>query len=271
MKQLPEGSIDMCVTSPPYYNLRSYTDDFKQLGMEPTPAEYIENLCLIFDEVYRTLKPEGVCWVNIGDTYKNKGLLQIPSRFEIAMSDRGWILRNEIIWSKPNPQPMSARDRFWTNHEKLFMFVKKKKYYFDQPRVPQKEISIKRAFSKNNLAERKDQGKNDKDGFALSSESQDKHYEKMRERIMAGEVPTRPKFTVWDISTRSYKGAHFAVFPPELIIDPIQSSCPVGGIVLDPFMGSGTTAKVALSLDRKYIGYEIQDDYIKISDERISS
>lgn len=271
MRGLPDGSVDMCITSPPYYNLRNYKDHSEQLGMEKTPADFIESLCQVFDEVQRVLKPEGVCWVNIGDTYKNKGLLQIPSRFEVAMTDRGWILRNEIIWSKPNPQPISAKDRFWTNHEKFFMFVKNKKYYFDQPRLPQKEVSIKRAFAKNHMDKRKDANTNDKEGFSLSSNNQDKHYEKLRERILAGEVPTRPKFTVWDIASKSYRGAHFAVYPPELLIDPITSSSPEGGVVLDPFMGSGTTAEVAASLNRQYIGYEINEEYINISQQRLGN
>jgi len=270
MQELPEGSVDMCITSPPYFNLRTYKDHEDQIGVEATPQEFVENLCNVFDQVKRVLKPEGVCWVNIGDTYKNKGLLQVPSRFEIEMTNRGWILRNEIIWSKPNPQPTSSKDRFWTNHEKVYMFVKNKKYYFDQPRVPQKEISIKRAFSKNHMDKRKDKGTSDKEGFSLSSENQEAHYVKMRERILAGEIPTRPKFTVWDITQKGYSGAHFAIYPVELLIDPIKSSCPEGGIVLDPFMGSGTTAVASLMHDRQYIGYDINQEYIDIANVRIN-
>mgnify|MGYP001454018119 CR=1 FL=1 len=131
MYALPEKSVDMCVTSPPYFNLRDYKSE-KQIGTEKKAEQYINNLCDIFDGVSRVLKDEGVCWVNIGDTYKNKCLLQIPSRFEIEMTKRGWALRNEIIWSKPNPQPMSSKDRFWTSHEKMFMFVKNPKKYYKQ-------------------------------------------------------------------------------------------------------------------------------------------
>jgi len=282
MQKLPSESVDMCITSPPYYNQRDYKKQ-KQLGMEGTVSLFVENLCNVFDEVKRVLKKEGVCWVNIGDTYHNKTLLQVPSRFEIEMSKRGWKLRNEIIWSKPNPQPISSKDRFWTNHEKLFMFVKDtKKYYFDQPRVPQAEISIRRMFSKNNIDKRKDKATTEKEGFALSSQNQDKHYKQMREKsgiqkgfdyeelIKSGKCPTRPKFTVWDISTKGYKGAHFAVYPPDLIKDPIVSSSPPDGIVLDPFMGSGTTAIVALENDRRYLGYELNEDYLNLANERIA-
>ena len=282
MQRLPSESVDMCITSPPYYNQRDYKNQ-KQLGMEGTISLFVDNLCNVFDEVKRVLKKEGVCWVNIGDTYHNKVLLQAPSRFEIEMSKRGWKLRNEIIWSKPNPQPTSSKDRFWTNHEKLFMFVKDtKKYYFEQPRVPQAEISIRRMFSNNNIDKRKDKAATEKEGFALSSQNQDKHYKQMREKsgiqkgfdyealIKSGNCPTRPKFTVWDISTKGYKGAHFAVYPPDLIKDPIVSSSPPNGIVLDPFMGSGTTAIVAVENDRRYLGYELNEDYLNLANERIA-
>jgi DNA modification methylase len=282
LKKLADDSVDMCVTSPPYYNLRDYKN-IKQIGIENSVDGFVSNLCDIFDEVKRVLKNEGVCWVNIGDTYRNKALLQVPSRFELEMVKRGWHLRNEIIWSKPNPQPISSKDRFWTNHEKFFMFVKNpKKYYFDQPRVPQAEISIRRMFSKNHVDKRKDKDTTEKEGFALSSKNQDNHYARMRENlniskdfnyeelIKSGNVPTRPKFTVWDISSKGYKGAHFAVYPEELISDPITSSCPIGGIVLDPFCGSGTSAIVALKNERNFIGFEINEEYLELANTRIS-
>lgn len=268
LRSLPDNVIDMCITSPPYYNLRDYKHS-KQLGIEDTREHFINNLVDIFEEVRRVLKPEGSCWVNIGDTYKNKELQQVPSRLEIAMTDKGWILRNEVIWEKPNPQPISAKDRLWTNHEKLFMFVKSKKYYFDQPRVPQAESSIKRAFSKNNLDKRKDKGDNGKAGFSITSQRQDLHYEKLRQEILAGKIPTRPKFTVWRIPGSRFKGGHFAVYPVELLLDPIKSCSPEGGIVLDPFMGSGTTAVAALELNRKYIGFELNEEYVRLANERI--
>ena len=132
LKTFEDESVDMCITSPPYYNLRDYKNS-GQLGAEASVDLFVSNLCEVFDEVHRVLKPTGSCWVNIGDTYDKKKLSQVPSRFEIEMSDRGWYLRNEIIWNKPNPQPISSKDRFWTNHEKVFWFVKKLKgYYFDR-------------------------------------------------------------------------------------------------------------------------------------------
>jgi site-specific DNA-methyltransferase (adenine-specific) len=274
----------MCVTSPPYYNLRDYKNS-GQIGAENTVKDFVENLCKVFDEIHRILKPTGSCWVNIGDTYDKKRLLQVPSRFEIAMCDRGWHLRNEIIWSKPNPQPISSKDRFWGNHEKFFWFVKDvKKYYFNRDAilVPQAEISIRRMFSKNNMSKRKDFNATSKEGFAISSNSQDKHYARMREEmgidkefnyeelIKSGKCPTRPEFDTWNIPSVTYKGAHFAVYPPELIEKPILSCCPEQGIVIDPFMGSGTTGEVAKLNNRRYIGLELNPEYAILANERIS-
>ena len=284
LTNIPDASVDICVTSPPYYNLRDYKNS-GQIGAENTVNDFVENLCKVFDEIHRILKPTGSCWVNIGDTYDKKRLLQVPSRFEIAMCDRGWHLRNEIIWSKPNPQPISSKDRFWGNHEKFFWFVKDvKKYYFnrDPILVPQAEISIRRMFSKNNMDKRKDFNASSKEGFAISSSSQDKHYARMREEmgidkefnyeelVKSGKCPTRPEFDTWDIPSVTYKGAHFAVYPPELIEKPILSCCPEQGIVIDPFMGSGTTGEVAKLNNRKYIGLELNTEYAILANERIS-
>ena len=284
LTNIPDNSVDMCVTSPPYYNLRDYKNS-GQIGAENTVKDFVENLCKVFDEIHRILKPTGSCWVNIGDTYDKKRLLQVPSRFEIAMCDRDWHLRNEVIWSKPNPQPISSKDRFWGNHEKFFWFVKDvKNYYFNRDAilVPQAEISIRRMFSKNNIDKRKDFNASDKEGFAISSSNQDKHYARMREEmgidkefnyeelIKSGKCPTRPEFDTWNIPSVTYKGAHFAVYPPELIEKPILSCCPEQGIVIDPFMGSGTTGEVAKLNNRRYIGLELNPEYAILANERIS-
>ena len=284
LTNIPDNSVDMCVTSPPYYNLRDYKNS-GQIGAENTVNDFVENLCKVFDEIHRILKPTGSCWINIGDTYDKKRLLQVPSRFEIAMCDRGWHLRNEIIWSKPNPQPISSKDRFWGNHEKFFWFVKDvKKYYFNRDAilVPQAEISIRRMFSKNNMDKRKDFNASSKEGFAISSNSQDKHYARMREEmgidkefnyeelIKSGKCPTRPEFDTWNVPSVTYKGAHFAVYPPELIEKPILSCCPEQGIVIDPFMGSGTTGEVAKLNNCRYIGLELNPEYAILANERIS-
>ena len=255
-----------------------------QLGLEPTPQLYIQHLVSIFDEVKRVLKKTGTCWVNLGDTYANstgrnnrdsknardcpdpdfkmdidlpdKCLVQIPSRFAIAMTDAGWILRNEIIWWKRNCMPSSVKDRFTVDFEKLFFFTKSKKYYFEQQLEPVAECSIKRAEYGWNC-DRANNGVAGPQGI---------HVEKMGTRFVRSSG--RNKRCVWDITTRPYKGAHFAVFPPELVETPIKAGCPPGGVVLDPFGGTGTTSEVARKLNRSSILIELNPEYLKLVKER---
>lgn len=283
LRTLPDACVDLCVTSPPYYQLRDYQHTH-QVGRESSVAEYIQTLVELFTEVARVLTPAGSCWVNLGDTYHQKRLLQVPSRFELAMGDAGWCLRNEIIWQKPNPQPMSAKHRFWVNHEKFFWFVKHPdRYYFDQQAilVPQAEISIRRMFSQNHLEKRKDAGATEQEGFAISSVQQERHYARRRASlgiekdfdydalVASGRCPMRPTFTVWPIASTTYAGAHFAVYPPELIRMPIRACAPVGGLVLDPFLGSGTTALVAQQEHRDYVGCELNPEYAALASARL--
>jgi site-specific DNA-methyltransferase (adenine-specific) len=242
-------------------------------------------------EVKRVLKTSGSCWVNLGDTYngnkkgktdnkvsnylkdssnginKTKGdlpdkcLLQIPSRFAIEMTNRGWVLRNEIIWYKPNCMPSSAKDRFTVDFEKLFFFVKSKKYYFDQQKVPNKEISIKARNSKLNQTTDK--------GAYNSAINVHLGEEKRGFRFIPEDG--RNIRCVWTITTKPFKGSHFATFPPDLIDIPIKSCCPANGIVLDPFMGSGTTGVVAKQLKRFYVGIELNPKYVEMAEKRIKN
>ena len=235
-----------------------------QLGLEPTPQLYIEHLVSIFDEIKRVLKRTGTCWVNLGDTYggmtkTDKSLAQIPSRFAIAMTDSGWILRNEIIWHKPNCLPSSVKDRFTVDFEKLFFFVKSKKYYFEQQFEPMLATSINRQRSPVNLGAKSESGA----GYAKEAE-----FGSAKNRVIEPNPNGRNKRTVWSITTKPYKGAHFAVFPPELVETPIKAGCPVGGVVLDPFGGSGTTAAVAKQLGRNSIIIELNPDYLELVKER---
>lgn len=289
LKTMPDESVDMVMTSPPYWALRDYGAK-GQLGLEPTFQEYINKLCDIFDEVKRVLKKEGTCFVNLGDTYygggRNKGnknphpkgvrrlgaksvstsapegqdkcLAQIPSRFAIEMVNRGWILRNEIIWHKPNCMPSSATDRFTVDFEKVFFFSKNKKYFFET----QFEKFRSNEYDRNRMATAREEhgGKWAQDsGGAI----------KTQRAFVAGHKQGRNKRTVWSVNTHAFKGAHFAVYPEELCRVPIRAGCPRGGAVLDPFMGAGTTLKVALELDRKGIGIELNPEYIKIAEARL--
>ncbi len=255
------------------------------LGLEPTFELYISHLIQILLEVKRVLRKDGTCWVNLGDTYGGtkegndnpkmndavrtksftksggvtKSLCQIPSRFAIAMTDARWILRNELIWYKRNCMPSSAKDRFTVDFEKIFFFTKSKKYWFEQQKEPtddyQKRVLKEDAQWK---AKFKEQG-----GFSIG------RFEDWKEKEYGCPLDGRNKRCVWDITTQSFADAHFAVFPEELVETPILSGCPEQGVVLDPFMGSGTVAKVALRTNRQFIGLEANQEYIDMANKRI--
>lgn len=281
LKTLPDESIDCAITSPPYWALRDY-GVAGQLGMEETFTEYINKLCNMFDEVKRVLKKNGTCWVNIGDTYGGSGdkgnftdpkyskgrngqvkslnksavaksLCQIPSRFAIEMCNRGWILRNEIIWHKPNVMPSSATDRFTVDFEKVFFFTKSKDYYFEQ----QLEKSLW-AETDNRFVTGPTSG-----GKATTG-----HYSINRGGAYRKDG-MRNKRAVWKITTKGFKDAHFATFPEALVEPMIRAGSARGGVVMDIFMGAGTTALVALKLDRQYLGIELNPEYIKIAEDRL--
>lgn len=287
LQSFQKESIDCVVTSPPYYALRDYGNAY-QIGLEPTHFDYLFHLSEVFDEVHRVLKPTGTCWVSIGDTYatggragsqgknswkngetpkypkvpgkRTKSLLQIPERFALSMTERGWILRNEIIWHKPNCMPASVTDRFTVDHEKLYFFTKEKQYYFDQQFEPSKdpEDDVRRMAKAGGYA-RERQGGNSTFNSPHVDEA------RARERMLKG----RNKRTVWSINTKPFRGAHFAVFPEELVRTPIRAGCPKKGTVLDPFMGSGTTLAVAAQEGREGIGIELNEKYVRIAIKRV--
>lgn len=294
LRTFPDESIDCCVTSPPYWALRDY-GEAGQLGLEKTYLEYIEKLCVIFDEVKRVLKKTGTCWVNLGDTYNGglpgtrdlerwpmqqrnakgahltlrrqagvpkKSLCQIPSRFAIAMTDRGWILRNEIIWHKPNCMPQSVKDRFTVDFEKIFFFTKTKKYFFDQQFDDAKYDGRKQETMR---------GSAKYIGEVTPGHAPHTFAARAHERWqMKDGKRVRNKRAVWAINIKPYKNDHFATFPESLVETPIRAGCPEGGVVLDPFMGAGTTALVAKKLGRQYLGIEINSKYIKMAKERLA-
>ena len=246
----------MCVTSPPYYGLRNYGGEDKQIGQEDTPEEYIENLVSVFRSVRDTLTEDGTLWLNIGDSYynyrpgkgqalvkqsvsktnqdlptkcnrranklegyKEKDLIGIPWLLAFALRKDGWYLRQDIIWNKPNPMPESVRDRCTKSHEYVFLLSKNQNYYFDVDAIKEE---------------------------------------------------TRRKRSVWNIKTKPYKGSHFAVFPPDLVELCIKAGSKKNDIILDPFMGSGTTAMVSKSLGRYYLGCELHQEYGKLIEDRIA-
>ena len=280
-------SARMCVTSPPYYGLRDYGGEQYQLGQEQTPEKFIENLVNVFKEVKNVLTDDGTLWVNLGDSYynyrpgkgqtypkqsvsktnqdlpessakrgtkleglKEKDLIGIPWMFAFAMRADGWYLRQDIIWHKPNPMPESVKDRCTKAHEYIFLFSKQKNYYYDNEAIkePAKDWGTRD----------RTQGKYHNPGTGLSPHTGlTKSYEK------------RNKRSVWSVTKKPYKGAHFATYPAELIEPCILAGSEQGDIVLDPFMGSGTTAAVAKSLGRNYIGCELHEEYGDLIQKRI--
>jgi len=274
--------VQTCVTSPPYYGLRDYGHD-GQIGLEDTPEEYINVMVDVFRHVKEIMSDDGTLWLNIGDSYagnnsqasnngragfgtprervvnrtgeglKTKDLIGIPWMLAFALRADGWYLRQDIIWHKPNPMPESVKDRCTKAHEYIFLLSKSKNYYFDHEAI--KEDAHTTDESNRNRDESR---LNNTPGRTRMAGLTTNHYEKKNKR------------SVWTVTTKPYSGAHFAVFPSDLIEPCIFAGAPVGGIVLDPFMGSGTTAQVAQNLGRQYLGCELNLDYKKLQDQRLA-
>jgi len=288
LKTLPEKSVQCVVTSPPYWGLRDYGHE-EQLGLEPKPDDYVENLCQVFDEVWRVLADDGTLWLNLGDTYSaqrwtgtgkgqpmnknndghrdinptkdsglpDKNLVGIPWKVAFALQARGWYLRQDIIWAKPNPMPEPVTDRCTKSHEYIFLLSKSANYYFDHEAI--REPSVTGAWDAMPPMEGKKYGDSNDPKFATKS----------------GNTPSsdglRNKRDVWNVTTTRYEGAHFATYNPELILPCIKAGSKEGDIVLDPFSGSGTTGEVALQLGRNYIGTELNPEYAALSEKRITN
>lgn len=274
LKTLPDNSINTCVTSPPYWGLRDY-GMADQLGQEKTPEEFVANMVQVFREVKRVLREDGTLWLNLGDSYlPNKQLAGIPWQVAFALQADGWVLRSDIIWNKPNPMPESVTDRCTKSHEYIFMFSKTVKYYYDHEAIKEESVYPENRPSgveRNRIYGYDSKENNNPEAYKKSTprggfNSKTNHI-KGKEAFKAFK-DLRNKRTVWTINTGTFPGAHFATYPPELITDCIKAGCPVGGIVLDPFFGSGTTGEVAERLDRKWIGIELNPTYAALAEKR---
>lgn len=264
-----------------------------QIGLEPTPAEFVAELVKVFREVRRVLRDDGTLWLNLGDSYandtkwggktggkhakglhgasgigrcrtntglKSKDLIGIPWRVAFALQDDGWYLRSDIIWSKPNPMPESVVDRPTKSHEYIFLLSKSEKYFYDNEAVREpatSKISSLKSY-------------HDPDSEKYKSMPDEKWRHQFNGRTW-GEVGTRNRRSVWTVATKPYKGAHFAVFPEKLIEPCILAGCPEGGTVLDCFGGSGTTARVAIKNRRKAILIDLNSEYIGLQNNRTSN
>lgn len=290
LRTMPEASVNCCVTSPPYYGLRDYGVT-GQIGLERTPAEYIIKLVDVFREVRRVLTPDGTLWVNVGDSYasggrktrdpgqstihpafksedfksgnlrpsdpegvKPKDLIGIPWMLAFALRDDGWYLRQDIIWSKPNPMPESVKDRCTKAHEYVFMLSKSARYWWDAGAIREPALDTGRINGRD--------GRDEPDGARPPGS---------RPRTLARIDYTelgRNKRSVWTLATLPTPEAHFATFPIELPELCIRAGCPTDGVVLDPFAGAGTTGLACLKNGRRFVGIELKAEYIEIAHAR---
>ncbi len=291
---LPDGSVDCIVTSPPYFGLRDYGVE-GQHGSESSPAEYVETLRAVFAEARRVLADDGTLWLNLGDAYARqcgagrgggsmlqgrkhgkaqearnlrrrkagvalpeKNLLGIPWRVAFALQDDGWILRNDIIWAKPNGMPESVTDRLSSKHEHLFLLSKSRRYWFDLDSIKVETTGKAPGNSRENNAVRSASlGGGAHQAGRRSGGNPGSTLLVVHERRNPGDV--------WTIPTQPFAAAHFAVMAPELARRAIAAGCKPGGVVLDPYSGSGTTGQQALRLGRRYVGIELNADYLDLS------
>ena len=265
LQTLPADSIDCLVTSPPYWRQRDYPARRRQIGQEKTPQDYVERIRGIFRECRRVLKQCGTAWLVLGDKYDSGRQFGLPWRIALALIDDGWILRADCIWHKPNAMPSPTKSRPTTDHEYIFFFAKSSSYYYDadairEPHVTFTEHSRMRG-GRRHFGVRNGTPEHGKNGGAdnLHDGRWDQAFHPLG----------RNKRTVWSIPLSKYRGAHFAVFPEPLVELCIRAGCPPRGVVLDPFLGSGTTAVVARRLGRRYLGIECAGEYCALARRRL--
>jgi DNA modification methylase len=256
VKRLDPQSVRTIVTSPPYFGLRDYGID-GQIGLESEVEDYVGALVEIFRHAREALKDDGTLWLNLGDSYgKGKQLMGIPWRVAFALQADGWYLRQDIIWHKPNPMPESVKDRCTKAHEYIFLLSKSQKYYFDYEAIQEDSIHYqtdKRA-GKGNIKYL--------DGKRNGTEGQGQH-------AFVTINPKKNKRSVWSINVKSFREAHFATFPIDLITPCILAGSKPGDIVLDPFNGAGTTGVASIQNGRDYLGFELNPEYVAISEKRL--
>lgn len=300
LKELPAESVHCVVTSPPYWGLRDYGTD-GQLGLEETPEQHVSKMVEVFSEVRRVLRTDGTLWINYGDCYANsssggggavdvrtdgrkttpgdkvrgrvkgrntlvpglkpKDLCGIPWRVAFALQADGWWLRQDIIWYKPNPMPESVTDRCTKAHEYIFLLTKAAKYHYDAD-------AIKEAADINRVGQVQGKWGNQKKASRAAAANRLPSGNEKGSVVIGPE--TRNRRSVWTIPTAPYPGAHFATFPPKLIEPCIMAGCPEGGTVLDPFLGSGTTGAVAQKNGCKFIGIELNEEYLQLAVKRFT-
>ena len=298
LAELPAGSVRTCITSPPYFGLRDY-GEANQIGLEATPDAYVAEMVLLFREVWRVLADDGTLWLNLGDSYsgsgkgpagnlgakhdernmehtkasgnvpiglKSKDLIGIPWRVAFALQADGWYLRSDIIWAKPNPMPESVRDRPTKSHEYVFLLSKSAKYFYDHDAVREKGVMT--AGDSAGSVQRDTQ---ETHGLGGGNGGINQAKAKLAQELAEKGYSTRNRRDVWTITTKPFKGAHFAVMPEALVEPCILAGSEEGDTVLDPFTGSGTVAVVALRHGRNFVGTELNPEYGEIAKDRITN
>lgn len=269
LADIADQSVQCCVTSPPYWGLRDY-GKADQIGLETTCSEYVAQIVAVFREVKRVLSDTGVLWLNLGDSYgKDKNILGVPWRVAFALQDDGWILRQDIVWAKPNPMPESVNDRCTRSHEYLFMLTKSRKYYFNDKAIAE-EAKTKPGAT---WQERKAAGATAGNvivGHETRNGTQRVVHGKGVTSNLTRQDGLRNKRSVWTINTKPFRGAHFAVMPEALVEPCVLASTKENDLVLDPFTGSGTVGVVAVKHGRNFVGIELNEDYVQIARQRIS-
>lgn len=266
LRTLPAGSVHTIVTSPPYYRQRDYASPL-QVGQEPTPAAYVQRLVAILDQCRRVLAETGSLWLVLGDKYASGAQLGLPWRIALALMDAGWLLRSDIIWHKPNAMPSAVKTRPTTDHEYVFFFTRSPRYYYHADAVREPHVTFtpqsrmrggrRHFFQRGGTPE---QGKN-RGGGNLHTGRWDQAFHPRG----------RNKRTVWSIPLSKFRGAHFAVFPEALVEICLRAGCPPGGVVLDPFLGSGTTAVVARRLGHDFVGIDCVPEYCRLAATRLQA
>lgn len=266
LRSFPDELVDTIVTSPPYFQKRDYGVD-GQLGREDDLPQYIERLVQVFREARRVLKPTGSLWIVLGDTHRQGAALGVPWRVALAIQPLGWTLRSDVIWHKPNAMPLATRRRLTPDHEYVFFFTRSNRYYYDADAIREPHVTFsphsRMRGGRGHFHQRRGTPENGKNGG-----NQNLHDGRWDQ---AFHPLGRNKRTVWSIPLSKFRQAHFAVCPEPLVATCIQATCPPGGIVLDPFLGSGTTAVAARRLGRRYLGIDCVADYCALAQERLAS
>ena len=266
LRSLPDALVDVVLTSPPYYRQRDYADD-NQVGNEPSPDAYVQRLVEIFSECRRVLRDTGSLWLVIGDKYLDGTLMGMPWQVALALNRDGWNLRSDVIWHKPNAMPSSVKTRPTTDHEYIFFFSKTKDYFYDADAIREPHVTFtdksRMRGGRGHFHRRGGTPEAGKNGG--NSNLHDGRWDQ------AFHPKGRNKRTVWSVPLSKFREAHFAVFPESIVQTVLKATCPADGTVLDPFLGSGTTAVVAQRLGYGYVGIDCVQEYCQMARRRIEA